>query len=95
MAYKKTSHLRATSIVNGYTAIYEPPIIPDFTQTEIFEINQKYVRRPDLLAYDLYGESDFWWVFALFNKNTIVNPINDFTLGKKILIPTRNFVAGI
>lgn len=95
MAYKRTSHLRQTPINRGYTDLYVPPIQPDFNYTEEFEITQKYVKRPDLLAYELYGESDFWWVFPLYNKNLIVDPINDFTLGKIILVPTREFVAGI
>jgi hypothetical protein len=95
MAYKRTSNLRATPVVNGYTEIYEPPLTPNFSQTEVFEITQRFHRRPDLLAYELYGESKFWWIFTMYNRNTILDPINDFTIGKKILIPTRNFVAGI
>lgn len=95
MAYKNTSHLRATPIVNGYTDLYQKPLIPNFQKTEKLTITQKYVRRPDLLAYDLYGEARFWWLFALYNKNLIVDPINDMTLNKTILVPTRDFVAGI
>jgi len=83
--YKRTSHLRQTPIRNGYTELYVPPIVPDFTQTKEFIITQRYVRRPDLHAYELYGESDFWWVFPLYNNNLIVDPIN----------ATRDFVAGI
>lgn len=93
--YKRTSHLRQTPIRNGYTELYVPPIVPDFSQAKEFTITQKYVQRPDLLAHELYGESDFWWVFPLYNKNLIVDPINDFTLNKTILVPTRDFVAGI
>ena len=95
MAYKRNSNLRATPVVNGYANLYEPPLTPDFEQTEIFEITQRFNRRPDLLAYELYGDAHFWWIFTMYNRNTIVNPINDFTTGKKILIPNRNFVAGI
>ena len=95
MAYKRTSHLRATKIADGYADIYEPPLLPDFARTEEFTITQKYVKRPDLLAYDLYGESKFWWLFPLYNKNSILDPINDFTLGKVIIIPTRDYVSGI
>lgn len=94
-SYKRTSHLRSTPIVNGYAEIYNPPIIPNFEQTEEFVITQKYDRRPDLLAYELYGEAKFWWLFVLYNKNAIVDPINDFTTGKRILVPLRSFVAGI
>lgn len=95
MGYKNTSHLSATSVANGYADIYTPPIVPDFNQTERFTLTQKYDRRPDLLAYDLYGEAKFWWIFALYNKNAILDPINDFTTGKILNIPKRNFVTGL
>jgi hypothetical protein len=95
MGYKRNSHLRATPVANGYTSIYVPPLVPDFTQADDFTVTQKYVKRPDLLSYDLYGDSNFWWVFVLYNRNLILDPINDLTLGKKIIVPRRNFIAGI
>jgi hypothetical protein len=95
MAYKNTSHLRKTPITNGYTELYNPAVIPDFNNSSVFEITQKYDKRPDILAYDLYNEPKFWWLFAVYNKNSIVDPINDFTIGKRINVPNRNIVAGI
>lgn len=93
--YKRTSHLRNTQVKNGYADLYVPPLTPDFSRVSEFKITQKYVGRPDLLAYELYGESNFWWIFPLYNKNLIVDPINDFSLDKTILVPSRDFVAGI
>lgn len=95
MAFKRTSHLRSTRTVGGYTDIYEPPLVPDFAKTTRFTITQKYVRRPDILAYELYGDSKFWWIFPLYNRNSIVDPINDFTLNKVLLVPDRDVVAGL
>lgn len=95
MGYKRNSHLRATTITNGYTDLYTPPLVPDFSLSVKFLITQKYVNRPDLLSYDLYGDAGFWWVFTLYNKNLITDPINDFTLNKTILVPRREYVAGI
>lgn len=95
MSYKRTSHLRATPIINSYTQIYIPPLVPDFTRTKEFEITQRFVNRPDLLAFELYGDAKFWWIFPLYNKNSIQDPINDFTLGKNIVVPTHDLVAGI
>ena len=95
MIYKRTSHLRETAVVDGYTQLYNPPFVPDFKKSSEYVITQKYVRRPDLLAYDLYGDAHFWWVFPLFNPNELVNPINDMTLNKKIIVPSRDYVAGI
>lgn len=94
-SYKKTSHLKATPISNGYADLYVPPLVPDLDRTEQFTISQKYVQRPDLLAYDLYGEARLWWLFAIYNKNDIVDPINDFTLNKVILVPKRDAITGI
>ena len=95
MVYKKTSHLSQTPVVNGYTGIYNPPFTPDFTKTTRMTLVQKYNKRPDLLSYDLYGISNYWWVFTLYNRNEILDPINDFVTGITILVPTRNFITGL
>ena len=55
----------------------------------IFEINNIYALRPDKLAYDLYGDSGLWWVFAARNPNVIEDPIFDFQIGKKIYLPKK------
>jgi hypothetical protein len=34
-------------------------------------------------------------VFVVYNKNLILDPINDFTTGLTILVPNRNFIAGL
>lgn len=52
-----------------------------------FTINATYDLRPDLLAYDLYGDSALWWVFAQRNPNTLVDPLNDFRNGITIFLP--------
>jgi len=61
--------------------------IPKNADDRLFTINQVYNLRPDLLAYDLYGYSELWWVFAQRNPNTLVDPLGDFTLGKNIYLP--------
>jgi hypothetical protein len=95
MAYKQTSHLSATPVVNGYTTMYNPSIRPNYSQTTVFTLTQKYNKRPDILAYERYGEAAYWWVFVVYNKNLILDPINDFTTGLTILVPNRNFIAGL
>jgi hypothetical protein len=95
MGFKRISHLNLTPIVDGYADLYVPPIVPDFTQIEVLTLTQKYNLRPDILAYELYGDAHFWWIFPLYNKNQILDPINDFKTGLVILVPTRNFIAGL
>ena len=48
-----------------------------------------------LFSYELYGDAQYWWVFALYNRNSITDPINDFTTGKRIYVPERDIIAGI
>ena len=57
-----------------------------------WEIPPVYNCRPDLLAYDLYGDSRLWWVFAQRNPNTLKDPLYDFTTGTNIFIPTMDYL---
>jgi len=89
------SNLQNTKNTPNYTDIYVPALIPDMLQTMIIKLDQKYNRRPDLLAYDLYGNAKLWWVFALYNRNEIVDPIHDFVAGAELVVPTEQFALGL
>jgi hypothetical protein len=52
-----------------------------------FTITSQYEYRPDLLAYDLYNDSNLWWVFAARNVSTIKDPIYDLYAGQTIYLP--------
>jgi hypothetical protein len=54
-----------------------------------FEINGTYQFRPDLLAFDLYGDTSLWWVFRARNPNAIEDPIFDFRAGVTIFVPKK------
>lgn len=53
-------------------------------------VTTQYQYRPDLLAYDLYGEPALWWVFMQRNLDVIQDPIFDFIPGKQIYIPKNS-----
>jgi len=59
------------------------------TTTKTITLNERYDEKPDLLAYDLYGNAKLWWVFALFNQDELADPILDFKAGLKIKVPAR------
>jgi hypothetical protein len=61
--------------------------IPKLVDDQYFTINSTYQYRPDLLAHDLYDNSNLWWVFYQRNPNTLTAPPWDFTAGKTIYIP--------
>ena len=61
--------------------------IPKETDDLTFTINTTYQYRPDLLAFDLYGNAGLWWVFYQRNPNTLQAPPLDFAVGTLIYLP--------
>jgi hypothetical protein len=61
--------------------------IPSQRDDILFTVTKQYENRPELLAYDLYGDVNLWWVFAVRNKNVIKDPLFDFNAGLKIYLP--------
>ena len=71
----------------GYLDILKPRPIPVAPDDVLYEILPSYTYRPDLLAFDLYGRKELWWVFAQRNVDIIKDPIFDFVAGTKIYLP--------
>lgn len=61
--------------------------IPKANDDILFTINETFQYRPDLLAFDLYGDSSLWWVFYQRNPNTLTAPPLDFATGTSIYLP--------
>lgn len=73
-------------------------ILPKLTQSvydEDYTLTSADHKRPDLLAYKLYENTRLWWVFALRNPDVIIDPINDFTEGTTIKLPSSNAVKNL
>ena len=85
--YSSTSPYFATTQSNTALDIFVPRPITAELDDESYTIERTYAYRPDLLAYDLYGSSRLWWVFAQRNPNEIEDPIYDFAPGITIQIP--------
>jgi hypothetical protein len=88
--YPTTSAYAATPQSASFMGIYVHREIPTDSGDKPFTITVKYQNRPDLLAYDLYGNAGYWWVFCNRNPNVIRDPIWDFEAGKVIIIPSHN-----
>jgi len=86
--YSQTSPYRYTTSTNGYLGVLNLIDLPASAEDAQFSILTKYANRPDLLAYDLYGDSRLWWVFAVRNKSVIKDSIYDFVPGTIIYIPS-------
>lgn len=94
--YKQNSNYSLTKVNRKYLDLYAPPITSDnlSEETTTMIIQPKYNKRPDLLAFDIYGSARLWWVFAHYNRDTLLDPIMDFTSGTKIVAPKNFKVSG-
>ena len=63
--------------------------IPRYPDDTLFEIDPRFHMRPDLLAYELYGSSKLWWVFAARNPSALKDPMYHFVTGNKIFLPKK------
>jgi hypothetical protein len=85
--YSSTSPYFVTTFSQFFLDVMTNRPIPKETDDQLFRINQTYQYRPDLLAYDLYDQSQLWWVFYQRNPNTLIAPPWDFEAGKEIYLP--------
>ncbi len=98
--YNKNSFLKNATNMSFYTGLnyMNLPAISTSVSDERFLITKKYSNRPDLLAYDKFGNSELWWILALSNLEIIKDPITDFKEGTiiRLITPGRaNKIAGI
>ena len=86
--YSKKSSYALTKVNDYYLDLMVDRQIPKLVSDVKFTITQVYHMRPDLLAFDLYEDSELWWVFAQRNPDLLKNPLIDFSVGTVIAIPT-------
>ena len=90
VTYKKTSPYAGTSIYGSFLDVLTYRKISKKADDVTYTINSVYKYRPDTLAFDLYGDPNLWWVFAVRNPNVIRDPIFDFKPGVTIYIPKKD-----
>ena len=93
--YAKTSPYAKTRFNDTYLDVATLPNIPKKADDVAFTINKTYQYRPDLLAYDLYGDPSLWWVFAMRNPNAIQDPIFSMKVGEQIYLPKKETLQGV
>lgn len=86
--YSKKSSYALTGLREHYLDLMVNRPIPKLNSDVQLTIRQTYNLRPDLLAFDLYGDSELWWVFAQRNPDILKNPLIDFSVGTIIFVPT-------
>jgi hypothetical protein len=86
-SYTKLSPYYTTNSNQGYLDVMNWRQIPKESDDILFTVTSSYENRPDLLAYDLYSDVGFWWVFAARNPSIIKDPVFDLVAGTKIYLP--------
>lgn len=88
--YSANSPWSSTSIQTEYLGILNIRPVSSESDDFLYTIEAQYTNRPDLLAFDLYGDHNLWWVFIQRNMDTLQDPIFDFRPGVQIYIPKNN-----
>lgn len=93
VAYSPTSPYFQTPQVNEileYLGFWNGTFVFPNATDQSMVVDAKYDKRPDLLSYDLYGTTGWWWIFTLYNQNKIQDPIYDLKAGMTIIYPNKN-----
>jgi hypothetical protein len=85
--YDATSPYYTSGFSQFFLDVMKNRPIPKLNDDLLFKINATYQYRPDLLAHDLYGSANLWWVFYQRNPNTLQAPPLDFVINTVIYIP--------
>ena len=88
--YKKTSPWATTKQNRLYLDILSIRPVPAESDDFKYVIENQYLHRHDLLAFDLYGDPKLWWVFVQRNMDVIKDCIYDFEPGTIIFIPKKS-----
>jgi hypothetical protein len=88
--YHNSSPWKATPQNSLYLELLKVRPVPAEQDDFRYVIENQYKHRPDLLAYDLYGNAKLWWVFVQRNMSVIKDPIYDFEPGVTIFLPKKS-----
>ena len=95
--YNKTSPYSTTRIdkANKTLDILNFRDIPHIDEDITYSIAPEYNNRPELLAHDLYGDVNLWWVFMNRNPDVLIDPIFDFKTGTSIRLPQKSTLSKV
>ena len=93
--YSPVSPWFTTQIKENYLDVLSIRAVSAEADDFLYTIESQYTHRPDLLAYDLYGEAALWWVFIQRNLDVLQDPIFDFVPGTRIYIPKSSSLKSV
>ena len=77
--FNKRSFYNNTGASTFFRGYYEPIRLPrDVASDETLVITAEYHRRPGKMAQHFFGDVALMWVFAVYNKDILMDPIYYF-----------------
>lgn len=87
--YGKNSPWSQTPINEHYLDVFRIRPVSSEADDALYTLETQYTYRPDLLAFDMYGDDKLWWVFIQRNMDVLQDPIYDFVAGTTIYLPKK------
>jgi len=80
--------------INGdYVFGQRVPEIPQDDTDRLYQVTQPNSGRLDLIAKEMYGTEELWWVIC--DANLMTDPMTEATTGSKIRIPLQSRINQI
>jgi hypothetical protein len=98
MATTGRNQYSSTPVTDFYLDIAKFPTAEELLRNKTAEtivVDPKFEYRPDLLSYDLYGSSSYWWVIVLLNRTQLQDPIRDLKPGMVLRVLPKSAINGI
>lgn len=93
VTYRSSSPYARTEYIEGkFLDLLDYKPFPIEVDDLYRQVGPTYQYRPDLLSFDLYKTTEYWYVFMLRNRDTIIDPVWDFKAETRIYIPKVNTV---
>lgn len=85
--YSVKSPYGKTPVDGRFLGTYVHRPIPSAADDSMLTVTTRYVWRPDLLALDVYGDQDLWWVIP--QRNGLEDPVFDMVPGLVLVVPSQ------
>ncbi len=87
-----------TEIKDFYLDLAKIPTSAAMVESKSLEqhvVTPRQQYRPDLLSYDLYGNSNYWWTIVLLNRDQLKDPIRNLTAGTVLRVVSPKSISGV
>ena len=98
MSTTGSNQYSATPVTDFYLDLAKLPTATELLKNktaEIIVVDSKFEHRPDLLSYELYGNSSYWWVIVLLNRTQLEDPIRDLKAGMMLRVLPKTAINGV